>query len=55
MSGIVASLETHHALRVIGQPIDDLTLTFVAPLGSDNDDVASLIQSIAGHNNSWFG
>jgi hypothetical protein len=24
-------------------------------LSSDNDDVASLIQSIAGHNNSWFG
>ena len=55
VSGIVTTLETHHALRVIGQPIDDLTLAFVAPLGSDNDDVASLIQSIAGHNNSWFG
>jgi hypothetical protein len=39
VAGIVAALEAHHALGVIGQPIDDLALTFVAPLGTDDDDI----------------
>ena len=37
--GVVAALEAHDALRVLGQPVDDLALAFVAPLGADDDDV----------------
>ena len=37
--GVVAALEAHDALRVLGQPVDDLALALVAPLGSDDDDV----------------
>jgi hypothetical protein len=32
----VAALKAHYALRVIGQPIDDLAFAFVAPLGADD-------------------
>jgi hypothetical protein len=39
MAGVVATLKAHYALRVIGQPVDDLAFTFVAPLGSDYDYV----------------
>ena len=41
MAGVVAALEAHHALRVVGQPVDDLALAFVTPLGADDDDVAT--------------
>jgi hypothetical protein len=40
MSGVVAALEAHHRLCVIGQPVDDLALAFVAPLGADHHHVA---------------
>ena len=36
---VVAALEPDDALRVLGQPVDDLALTFIAPLGADDDDV----------------
>jgi hypothetical protein len=39
VTGVVAALEAHHALGVVGQPIDDLALAFVTPLGADDDDV----------------
>ena len=39
VAGIVAALEPHDALRVLGQPVDDLAFPLVAPLGSDDDDV----------------
>ena len=39
VTGVVAALEAHDALRVVGQPIDDLALAFVTPLGADDDDV----------------
>jgi hypothetical protein len=32
----VTALEAHHALRVIGQPIDDFAFAFIAPLGTNN-------------------
>ena len=32
VAGIVPALETHHPLRMIGQPVDDLALALVAPL-----------------------
>jgi hypothetical protein len=39
VAGIVAALEAHHALGMIGQPVDDLAFALVAPLGADDDDV----------------
>ena len=39
VAGIVAALEPHDALRVLGQPVDDLAFPLVAPLGPDDDDV----------------
>ena len=36
MAGIVAALEAHHDLGPLGQPVDDLALAFVAPLGADH-------------------
>jgi len=39
MTRVVAALETHHALGVVGQPVDDFALAFVTPLGADHDDV----------------
>jgi len=41
VAGVVATLKTHHRLRVVGQPVDDLALAFIAPLGADDDDVVS--------------
>src|SRR5207344_536699 len=40
VAGVVAALEADHALRAVGQPVDDLALALVAPLGADDDDVA---------------
>ena len=37
--GVVASLEAHDHVRSERQPVDDLALPFVAPLGADNDDI----------------
>jgi hypothetical protein len=39
MAGIVSALKAHHSLGMVGQPIDDLALAFVAPLGADDHDV----------------
>jgi hypothetical protein len=36
---VVAALEPNHAMGVLGQPVDDLALALVTPLGADNDDV----------------
>ena len=41
VAGVVAALEAHHALRMVGQPVDHLALAFVAPLGADDDHVAA--------------
>jgi len=35
----MAALETHHAGGVVGEPVDDLTFAFIAPLGADDNDV----------------
>ncbi len=34
MTGIMAALKTHHALGVVGQPVYDLALALIAPLGA---------------------
>ena len=39
VAGIVPALEAHHDLRALRQPIDDLALALVAPLGADHRDV----------------
>ncbi len=39
VAGIVAALETHDDVRPVGQPVDDLTLALVAPLGADNGHI----------------
>ena len=39
VTGVVAALEAHDAGRLLGQPVDDLALAFIAPLGADDDDV----------------
>jgi hypothetical protein len=36
MAGIVAALEAHHDLGALAQPVDDLALALVAPLGADH-------------------
>src|ERR1019366_4958545 len=41
MTGVMATLKTYHALRMIGQPIDDLALAFITPLSADYHYVLS--------------
>ena len=36
VAGIVAALEAHHDVGALGQPVDDLALALVAPLGADH-------------------
>ena len=39
MAGIVPALEPHDHVRLFGQPVDDLALAFVAPLGAHDNHV----------------
>ena len=39
VAGVMAALEPHHDVGADRQPIDDLALSFVAPLGADNDNI----------------
>ena len=39
MASVVAALEPHDHVGADRQPIDDLALSFVAPLGADNDNI----------------
>src|ERR1700680_2142703 len=39
MAGIVAALEAHDNVGLLRQPVDDLALPFVAPLGADDDNI----------------
>ena len=41
MTGVVATLETHHGGRPVGQQIDHLALAFITPLGPDDHDIFS--------------
>ncbi|GBD47193.1 hypothetical protein METY_0406 [Methylopila sp. Yamaguchi] len=42
MARVVAALEADDDVRLLREPIDDLALAFVAPLGADHDDVRHL-------------
>src|ERR1700691_5364760 len=35
----MAALEAHHDVGLFGQPIDDLALAFIPPLGADHDNI----------------
>ena len=39
MAGVVAALKAHDDVGPDRQPVDDLALSLVAPLGADNDDI----------------
>ena len=39
VAGIVAALEAHHDVGLLRQPVDDLALALVAPLGADHDHI----------------
>jgi len=41
MSGVVSALKAHHTLRTLRQPVDKLTLAFIAPLGAHHNNVAT--------------
>src|SRR5579859_7159075 len=40
MAGIVSTLEAHHDIGPLAEPIDDLALALVAPLRADHGDIA---------------
>ena len=39
VAGIVAALEAHDDVGLLRQPVDDLALPLVAPLGADDDNI----------------
>jgi hypothetical protein len=39
MTGIMAALEAHNDVSLLRQPVDDLALPLVAPLGADDDNI----------------
>ena len=39
VAGVVAALEAHDDVGLLGQPVDDLALALVAPLGANDHDV----------------
>ncbi len=50
MAGIVAALKAHHDIGALRQPIDDLALAFVAPLGADDHDIGHWLRPLK----SWI-
>src|SRR5690606_27753503 len=45
VAGVVPALEAHHHLGALRQPVDDLPLALVAPLGADHGDVGHVALS----------
>ncbi|MOA40092.1 hypothetical protein D3C78_1619260 [compost metagenome] len=41
VTGIVTALEAHYALGAFREPIHELALAFVTPLGADHDHIAT--------------
>ena len=39
VAGVVTALKAHHAMHLLSEPVNDFSLTFVTPLGADDDDV----------------
>jgi hypothetical protein len=46
----MTTLKTDHALRVLRQPVDDLALAFVTPLGANDDNVLPHVAPMPGVN-----
>ena len=40
MPGVMPALIAGHDVEALGEKVDDFALAFVAPLGSQNDDIA---------------
>ena len=38
VAGVRAAAVAHDRMRALGEEVDDLALTFIAPLGADDDD-----------------
>jgi hypothetical protein len=36
MASVVTALKAHHALRMVGQPVNHFPFALVAPLGTDH-------------------
>jgi hypothetical protein len=52
MASVVTTLEPHNDVGLLGQPVDDLALAFVTPLGSDYDHVCHTTAFLSGpHDN----
>jgi hypothetical protein len=52
MSGIIATLEPDHEIRITGQQINDFALAFITPLGTDHyhtGHVLSTLYSLKAH------
>ena len=49
MPGVMPALEPDDDIRPAGQPIHDLALAFVAPLGADHGDIGHSILRIERH------
>ena len=41
--GVVSALEAHHHVGTAGEPVDDLALALIAPLGADHGDVGQAL------------
>ena len=50
VAGIVAALEAYHDVGLLGEPIDDLSLALVAPLGADHDHIGHALPFLPGRN-----
>jgi hypothetical protein len=46
MAGIVTALKAHHHVGARAQPVDNLSLALVAPLGADHRDIGHLVPVI---------
>src|SRR5690554_5594702 len=44
MASVMPALEANHALSRLGQPIDDFSLSLIAPLGTDDDYILSHVE-----------
>ncbi|VTR65111.1 conserved hypothetical protein [Desulfosarcina cetonica] len=42
VAGVIAALETNDDIRIGGQQIDNFSLSFIAPLRPDNNNVCHL-------------
>ena len=47
VAGIVAALETHDDVGLLGQPVDDLALALVSPLGADHHHIRHRLMFLA--------